>query len=93
MVQPIVEHSAASSSLFAEAEARRIPALCEPSEIEKVKYELAQVQFQPWRTSCVKCKAPSEPRNQIEGIIEDSELPTIQFDKVCVEKMWPLPME
>ena len=77
VVQPVDEDPVEHDRVPAEAGAGSIPAPCQPSEIEKMKREFTHIPFQPWRTSCVEGKAPTEPQKRIT---EDSELSTVQCD-------------
>ena len=49
VVQTVVEDPVEDDRI--PVEARMIPALCGPSEIEKMKHELTHITFQPW---CVR---------------------------------------
>ena len=91
VVQPVVEDPVDDGRILAEAGAIMIPALCEPSESEKMKHELTHIPFQPRWKSCVKGKSQAEPHQRIERTTEDSELLTVQCDYLVL-KLLRLPM-
>ena len=89
-MQPIVEDPVDDDRI--PAQTRMIPALCEPSEFEKMKHELTHIPFQPWCTSCVTRKAQAEPRKRIERIVEDCELPLFRGTTLFLNSL-QLPMD
>ena len=84
-VQPTVRDPTDDDQIPVESGAEMTPVPHEPSEFEKLEHQLAHIPFQPWRTSCVKSKAQAEPHKRTERIIEDSELPVIQWDYLMLK--------
>ena len=84
-VKPVVRDRMDDDRVLVESgtEMTRVPR--EPSEFEKQKHNLTHIPFQPWCTSCVKGKAQAEPHKRTERIIEDSELPVIQYDYLILK--------
>ena len=71
VVEPIVEDTIEDDRIPAEARARMIPALCEPSEIEKMKHELTHIPV--WCRSRVKGNAQAERHKRSERMTADNE--------------------